>query len=139
YQWGAMGGKTLPEVLGLQPGLVAAAVVLMALAAFAATEIWGNPSTTAPRVWQLRLTPQSAAAAAAAVLAFGLIVGYGMAGRVQSIIAQSPAPQAPAATATGAATLPPAPAAVAAPASGPAPVVPPPGGVRKFKKGKSCS
>lgn len=140
YQWGAMGVKTLPEILGLQPGLVAAAVVLMALAAFAATEIWGNPSTTAPRVWQLRLTPHSAAAAFAAVLAFGLIVGYGMAGRVQSVAAQSPAPQTPAATATGAAALPsPAPAAVAAPVSGPAPVVPPPGGVRKFKKGKSCS
>lgn len=140
YQWGAMGVKSLPEVLGLQPGLVAAAVVLIALAAFAATEIWGNPSTTAPRVWQLRLTPQSAAAAAAAVLAFGLIVGYGMAGRVQSVVAQSAAPQAPAATTTGAARLPStAPAAVAAPASGPAPVVPPPGGVRKFKKAKSCS
>jgi hypothetical protein len=140
YQWGAMGVKTLPEVLAVQPGIVAAAVVLIAIAAFAATEIWGNPSTIAPRTWQFRLTPQSAAAALAVVLAFGLVVGYGMVGRAQWVAAQNAPAQAPAATAVGAAApQSPAPAAVAAPVSGPAPIAPPPGGVRKFKKGKSCS
>ncbi|MCX7602827.1 MAG: YeeE/YedE family protein [Bryobacteraceae bacterium] len=134
YHWGGMGVKTLPEVLGLQPGLVAAAVVLIALAAFAATEIWGNPSVESPRVWQIRLTPHSAGAALAVLLAFGLVTGYAMASRPQPVVAQSaPAPAV-------ARPVPAAPAgAVAAPAAGPAPVAAPPGGVKKFRKGKSCS
>ncbi|MEJ5369428.1 MAG: YeeE/YedE thiosulfate transporter family protein [Bryobacteraceae bacterium] len=139
YQWGAMGVKTLPEVLGLQPGIVAAAVVLIAIAAFAATEIWGNPSTASPRAWQLRLTPHSAAAGFAVILAFGLIVGYGMAGRAQEVAAQNAPAQPPAAAVGTAAPQTATPAVVAAPVSGPAPIAPPPGGVRKFKKGKSCS
>ena len=134
YHWGEMGVKTLPEVLGVQPGLVAAAIILIALAAFAATEVWGNASAHEPRVWQVRLTPHSAAATFTVVLAFGLVVGYAMAGRPQAVAAQ-PAPSQ--------ATARPAPASgpglTAAPAAAPAPVAAPPGGVRRFKKGKSCS
>jgi hypothetical protein len=136
YRWGEMGVRTLPEVLGVQPGLVAAGVVLIALGAFAATEIWGNPSVETPRVWQVRLTPHSAAAAAAMVLAFGLVVGYGMASRVRPVVAQAAAQ--PAAVSRPAA-MQPASGAVAVPAAAPSPVAAPPGGVRKFKKGKSCS
>lgn len=134
YHWGEMGVKTLPEVLGLQPGLVGALVVLIALAAFAATEVWGNPSVEQPRVWQVKLTPHSAAAALAVVLAFGLVVGYSMARRPQPVMAQSAAPQV---TAKPASSVPAG--AVAAPAAAPGPIAPPPGGVKKFKKGKSCS
>lgn len=133
YHWGEMGVKTLPEVLGVQPGLVAAAVVLIALAAFAATETWGNPSLEQPRVWHLKLTPHSAGAALAVMLAFGLVVGYAMAPKAQPVVAQ--AAPAPAAVKPAASPSP----GVSAPAAGPAPVAAPPGGVRKFKKGKSCS
>lgn len=136
YQWGAMGVKTLPEVLGWQPGLVAAVVVLMAVGAFAATEIWGNPTIDRSRAWQLRLAPQTAAAALAVVLAFGLVVGYGMAGRVKPVIAQSASP-APAAVSVAPAAV--QPGAMSSPASGPAPIAPPGGAMKKFKKGKSCS
>lgn len=132
YQWGAMGVKTLPEVLGWQSGLVAAAVVVMAIGAFAATEIWGNPTVDLSRAWQLKLTPQTAGAAITLVLAFGLVVGYGMAGRVKPVAAPSAAPAAAGAALTPASTQP-------APAAAPAPIAPPGGAVRKFKKGKSCS
>lgn len=134
YQWGAMGVKTLPEALGWQPGLVAAAVVLMAVGAFAATEIWGNPTAERPLAWQLRLSPQTAAAGLAMVLAFGLVVGYGMAGRVRPVMAQQNA--APAVAVRPASMQP---GAMSAPAAAPAPIAPPAGAVRKFKKGKSCS
>jgi len=136
YQWGAMGVKTLPGVLGWQPGLVAAAVVLMAVAAFAATEIWGNRTIDRSRAWQLKLTPQAAGAAFAVVLAFGLVVGYGMAGAAKPVMAQSPAPATPG-TALQPASV--QPGAMTSPAAAPAPVAPPGGAVRKFKKGKSCS
>lgn len=133
YHWGEMGVKTLPEVLGVQPGLVAAAVVLIALGAFAATEVWGNPSLEQPRVWHLKLTPHSAGAALAVMLAFGLVVGYAMASKPQPVVAQ--AAPAPAVVKPAASPSP----GVSAPAAGPAPVAAPPGGVKKFKKGKSCS
>jgi len=136
YQWGAMGVKTLPDVLGWQPGLVAAAVVLMAVGAFAATEIWGNPTIDLSRAWQLRVTPQAAAAGFAVVLAFGLVVGYGMAGRVKPVMAESAAPAATAVSVQPASTQP---GVMTAPAAAPAPIAPPGGAVRKFKKGKSCS
>lgn len=134
YHWGEMGVKTLPDVLGVQPGIVAAAVVLIALAAFAATEIWGNPSMEQPRVWHVRLTPHSAGAALAVMLAFGLVVGYAMASRPQTVVAQT----VPATATVRPAAAAPA-GAVAAPVAAPSPVAPPPGGVKKFKKGKSCS
>lgn len=132
YRWGAMGEKLLPQVLGVQPGVVAAGVVLMALAAFTATELWGNRSSAAPRVWNVSMTYQKAGAGAMAVLGFGLLVGYGMASQAKPVQVQVTAPAAaakPAAVPAGGAAAPAAPA--------PLPAVP--GGVRKFKKGSSCS
>jgi hypothetical protein len=123
HGWGAMGEKFLPQVLGVQPGVVAAGVVLMALAAFTATELWGNRSSFEPRVWNIPMTYQKAGAGALAVLGFGLLVGYGMASQVKQVQVQVAAP-----------------ASVAKPAAVPAAPLPAaPGGVRKFKKGSSCS
>ncbi|MBI5084537.1 MAG: YeeE/YedE family protein [Acidobacteria bacterium] len=135
YLWGAMGVKSLPEVMGVQAGVVAAGVVLMALLAFTATELFGNRSSAAPRVWDLKLTYQKAGAGALMVLSFGLLVGYGMAAHVQPAQAQVAAP-APATVSKPAGAAIPA-GGTASPSPLPAPAAP--GGVRKFKKGSSCS
>ncbi len=132
YKWGAMGEKLLPEVLGVQAGVVAVGVVLMALAAFTATELWGNRSSAAPRVWNVSMTYQKAGAAALAVLGFGALVGYGMASNVKPVPVQVAAP----AVTAKPASAPGAGGGLAAPA---APLPMAPGGVRKFKKGSSCS
>lgn len=132
YKWGTMGVKTLPDVLGMQPGLVSAAVILIALAAFGATELWGNRSELRPRIWQVRLTPQKLGAAALGVLGFGLLVGYDMAAHTQPQTVQAaPAPvSAKPAAGSGSGAASPAP---------PSPLPAAPGGVKKFKKGSSCS
>lgn len=130
YHWGEMGVQTLPGYLGLQPGVVAALVVLMALAAFTATEIFGNHTRT--REFRITMTPLRAGAGALAVLAFGLLIGYGMAGRAaETVVAASPlatAEQKPTAAA-------PAPAVINKAKVPVAPSAP----VKRFKKGSSCS
>lgn len=130
YHWGEMGVQTLPGYLGLQPGVVAALVVLMALAAFTATELFGNRTLT--REFRMTMTPLRAGAGALAVLAFGLLIGYGMAGRaVQTVSAAAPVAveQQPAAQKAS------APSAV----SKPKVPLAPGGPVKRFKKGSSCS
>lgn len=130
YHWGEMGVQTLPGYLGLQPGVVAALVVLMALAAFTATELFGNRTLT--REFRMTMTPLRAGAGALAVLAFGLLIGYGMAGRAgQTVSAAAPVAveQQPAAQKAS------APSAV----SKPKVPLAPSGPVKRFKKGSSCS
>lgn len=128
YLWGAMGEKTLPQVFGVHPGVVAAGVILMALAAFAATHLPERNRITSG--WNLRLTFERASAMALAVLGFGLLVGYTMASNVQPRVVQAATPQPVVAK--------PASSGQAAPA--PAAPTPLPGGpVKRFKKGSSCS
>lgn len=130
YNWGSMGVRTVPEWLGVSPGVVAAGVVLIALAAFFATEMpWRKLQMDGGL--HVRVTFERLGAAALSVLAFGLLVGYAMSSNAVPVqAARQPAPAAPAALP---ATMP-----GGAPVSAPAQVMPP-GGVKKFKKGASCS
>jgi hypothetical protein len=126
YTWGEMGEVTLPAWLGIHPGAVAAAVILMALAAFGATHLPDRGA--APSGRNLRLSFERASALTLAVLGFGLLVGYAMASRVQPPPVQAAAPPPVAAR--------PAAAGPAAPAPAPSP---PPAAIKRFKKGSSCS
>lgn len=128
YHWGEMGVQTLPGYFGVQPGVVAALVVLMALGAFAATELFGN--RTVSRQFTLSLSPQRAGAAALAVLTFGLMTGYAMAARNAATQNQPAAsPSSTAAVPAAAAQGDPTPARLKTPAAP----------VKRFKKGSSCS
>lgn len=134
YHWGEMGVQTLPGYFGVQPGVVAALVVLMALGAFAATELFGN--RTLSRQFTLQLSPQRAGAAALAVLTFGLMTGYAMAARSASTIGHTqPGPALAAAPAAGNIDA----AAAASAAASPAKLKTPAAPVKRFKKGSSCS
>lgn len=132
YHWGEMGVQTLPGYFGMQPGVVAALVVLMALAAFTATEIFGNH--TQSREFRITMTPMRAGAGALAMLAFGLLIGYGMAGHATQTVSAA-APAAAPVEAKAAAVTPTGAAAANKPKVPVAPSAP----VKRFKKGSSCS
>lgn len=131
YEWGAMGIVTVPQWLGANPGLVGAVIVLVALAAFLATEY--RPGGLNPG-WNV-VTPKRAGVAVLASLAFALAVGYAM--RANSAVVAGGA-ALPAAEAAPAVTqLQPA---VSSPAgTAPAPARALPAGARRFKKASSCS
>lgn len=128
YNWGSQGVVTLPEWMGVNTGFVGAAVVAIALLAFGATEYKGfvRGFRLSP-AWNV-VTPQRAGVAVMATLGFGLLVGYTMTGHQAEAIPTSSEvlvtnPTQPAATPQ---------ARPAAPKQG----LP---GVKRFKKGSSCS
>jgi hypothetical protein len=130
YNWGPMGIVTLPRWLGADPGLVGAVIVLVALAAFLATEY--RPGGPRP-AWNV-VTPKRAGVAILASLAFALVVGYAMRSSVPALAAgAAPAAAAPAASSQ------PQPSATAPAAPAPAPVRALPAGAKRFKKASSCS
>jgi hypothetical protein len=130
YEWGGMGTVTLPQWLGANPGLVGAAIVVVALAAFLATEY--RPGGLSP-AWNV-VTPKRAGVAVLASLAFALAVGYTMrAGSPALATSGTPAVAQPAA----ATQL--QPAASSPAAAVPTPVRALPGGAKRFKKASSCS
>jgi hypothetical protein len=128
YNWGARGVVTLPEWMGLDPGVVGIAVVLMALAAFLATEIAERKPASGGIV--VRITWQRAGAVVLALFAFVLMVGRSIAGD-----ARPPAQQPEAAAAPS--VIVPVPVAKPGQTAPPAPRLIAP--VKKFKKGASCS
>lgn len=131
YEWGAMGTVTLPEWLNVDPGLVGALIVLVALATFLATEY--RPGERRP-AWNV-VTPKRAGVAILASLAFALVVGYAMRAAAPALAAgAAPAVAQPVASRP---QLPPAASSQAAPAPAPARALP--GAARRFKKASSCS
>lgn len=135
YEWGAMGVVTLPQWLGASPGLVGAVIVLVALAAFLATEY--QPGGLRP-AWNV-VTPKRAGVAILASLAFALAVGYAM--RANSTVVAAEAAPAATEAAPAVTQLQPAssPAASSPQATAPAPARALPGGAKRFKRASSCS
>lgn len=131
YEWGPLGTVTLPQWLGLSPGLVGAAIVVVALAAFLATEY--RPGGLRP-AWNV-VTPKRAGVAILASLAFALAVGYAM--RANSPVVAAAA--APAAAEPAQAVTQLQPAASSPATAAPAPARALPAGAKRFKKASSCS
>lgn len=131
YDWGAMGTVTLPQWLSADPGLVGALIVLVALAAFLATEY--RPGGLRP-AWNV-VTPKRAGVAILASLAFALAVGYAMRASAPALAARSTPELAQPVAARP--QLVPAASSQAAPTPAPARVLP--GAAKRFKKASSCS
>ncbi|MBI4877004.1 MAG: YeeE/YedE family protein [Acidobacteria bacterium] len=131
YHWGEQGVVTLSQWSGLSGGALAPIIVMIALAAFAATEIVDRRrrGESLEEGIQVRLTWPRAGAVLASVAALALLVGHTMAGTLARNVQPAAAEQPAAVTAKPA----------AAPAVAPAGARPLPGGLKKFKKGSSCS
>jgi uncharacterized protein len=84
YMWGAQGVVYLSDYTGLASGTLGFLILLIALSAFAATELvdrrQSRPTGEGPRRWTLEITWQRAVAAGLVVMAFGLMSAQSIAG-----------------------------------------------------------
>jgi len=130
YRWGEMGTVTVPQWLGANAGLVGAVIVLVALAAFLATEY--RPGGLSP-AWNV-VTPKRAGVAVLVSLAFALAVGYAMRSGAPVVAAgAAPAAAQPAAVSP----LQPTATSPSGPVASPQRTLPVE--VKRFKKASSCS